>query len=132
VKFRATRYRIVSASSLCPACGAWTQVVALVVPAEGQETLDASLHYVEHIPESVQSRVRALAPWYRLTAESYWANHCEHCDTRQDEYELHCEPGGAFMPAPGSPAQAALRLSAWDIPEPIAAIAGGVSHDPPF
>jgi len=132
VIFRATRYRIVSASSPCPVCGAWTHVVALVVPAEGPEALDVCLHYVEQIPEPVQSRMRSLAPWYRLTAQAYWANHCEHCGTRQDEYELHCEPGGAFMPAQGSPAQAALRLTAWDIAEPFAAVAGGCSHDPPF
>ncbi len=129
---RATRYRIVSASSRCPGCGAWTHVVALVVPADGPETMSVCLHYVEHIPESVQSRVQALAPWFRLSAGSYWANHCEHCDTLQDEHELHCEPGGAFMPAPESPAAEALRLTAWDVAEPFAAIAGGCSYDPPF
>jgi hypothetical protein len=129
---RAKRYRIVSASARCPGCGAWTHVVALVVPAEGRETMSVCLHYVEHIPEAVQSRVRALAPWFRLSAGAYWANHCEHCDTLQDEHELHCEPGGAFMPAPESPGAEALRLTAWDVAEPFAAIAGGCSYDPPF
>jgi hypothetical protein len=124
--------------------------VALVVPA-GAESLGACLHYVEAIPESVQSRFHAVAPWYRPVGPgagtdrdvgaggsaganpiqgSYWANHCEHCDALQDEYELHCEPGGTFMPA--SAAEAAQRLAFWDVAESFYAVAGGCSHDPPF
>jgi hypothetical protein len=142
VKFRAARYRIVSANSRCAACDAWTHVVALVVPSEMPDGVGVCLHYVERLPDSVQSRLRALAPWYRRTevgaglvggepapAAAYWTNHCEHCNARQDEYELHCEPGGAFMPS--SAAEAAL-LTGWDVSEPFAAVAGGCSHDPPF
>ncbi len=135
--FRGTHYRIVSASSLCSACGAWTHVIALALPADRPETVGVTLYYVEDLPESVRSRVQALAPWYRRAAAaaeaapaaSCWANHCEHCDALQDDHELHCEPGGAFMPA--SAAEAAL-LTSWDVAEPFSAVAGGCSHDPPF
>jgi hypothetical protein len=97
----------------CIHCGEWTHLVALAVPPDHEVLVDSAwersaqgawLFYVEDLSESVQATVRELAPWYRLAPSeargaAYWMNHCEHCGAPQEDHELHCEPGGAFMPA---------------------------------
>lgn len=29
---------------------------------------------------------------------AYWMNHCEHCGMKQGDFEMYCEPQGAFFP----------------------------------
>jgi hypothetical protein len=141
MKIRAERYAIVSASALCPACGRWTHVVALVAPQQhacwGEQGWEpvaerASIFYVTDLSASVSRRLASLNPWYRKTAaspEACYANHCEHCAQALEDHDLHCEPGAAFQP---ETVGAAKALSLWDIEEALDADASGFSHDPDF
>ncbi len=151
--FRAATYAILSASARCGACGQWTHVVALAVPAahevfagDGWEpgSSGVRLFYVESLPASVRQRLELLTPWYRFslppvvaTAEDAgdfskrgWGNHCEHCDAPLDDHDLHCEPDTAFAAAlTGVGASAETRVLRWEIREPLEVVAGGAGDD---
>lgn len=63
----------------------------------------ACIHYIEHLPDAVVARIRTLTPhfWFdhsKMADESYWMNHCECCGMKQGDFNLHCEPRGAFLP----------------------------------
>jgi hypothetical protein len=65
--------------------------------------MGATLFYVEDLGDGVRTRARELSLWYHrgrseASKAGYWLNHCEHCGARQDDQDLHCEPGGAFLP----------------------------------
>ncbi len=149
MNIRSSVYAIANTCAVCSQCGAWTHVVAIVVPPEHEvlvetawerSALSAALFYVEDLSESVQATVRELAPWYRLApsearAAPYWINHCEHCGAAQDDHDLHCEPGGAFMPAGALRTDSdgiAAPIERLNVPRRFAAIAGGYSHEPPY
>jgi hypothetical protein len=94
----------------------------------------ALLFFVEALSESVMRQLNQLSPGYRLVdrpsaPNSYWMNHCRHCGTPLDDYELHCEPEGAFMP---SDEPAAARIELLRIPERLEAAAAGYSLEPEF
>jgi hypothetical protein len=96
--------------------------------------VDAFLFYVEQLPDRVQLQLRQISPGYRQAHSAvsqgiYWVNHCEHCGALLDDYELHCEPEGAFMPC--SEAEAG-KIHLLQILEPIEAQAAGYSPDPEF
>ena len=149
MNIRSPVYAIASTSAVCAPCGAWTHVVAIIVPAGHEVLVDtawdrsslaAALFYIEDLSESVQATVRELTSWYRLAPSEargapYWMNHCEHCGAAQDDHDLHCEPGGAFMPSAslvGDSGKGAARIHVLDVPRGFAAIAGGYAHEPPF
>ena len=61
------------------------------------------IHYVRYLPREVLARIAALTPNYRIdysktTESSYFMNHCEYCGMKQGDFQLHCEPQGAFVP----------------------------------
>ncbi len=155
VNVRSSRYLIAHTTGPCGHCRASTPLIALALPA-GHETVDdmpddvpaletphgtwsaaaagALLFYVEYLPESVQRRLSDLAPFYRSsstddTAASYWANRCIHCGAAQDDEELFCEPGGAFLPVTQA-AAASIRLQ--PIEAAIEAAAAGYAYQPQF
>ena len=95
---------------------------------------NALLFYVEDLPDHVQRRLNQLSPCFRLayskiTLNSYWANHCEHCGALVEDHELHCEFDGAFMP---SDEEAAAKIQLLQIPEALEAVAAGYSFEPEF
>src|ERR1700683_3805380 len=149
INYRSRTYRIARALQHCERCCELTPVVGLLLPV-GHETLAAHgetasaalewevseaevlLFLVEHIPERVRIRLRLLAPHYALdceddAADPYWMNHCARCGGRQNDYELYCEPEGAFAPV-GVKAAGAICLY-W-FPEPIETRALGYAHAP--
>jgi hypothetical protein len=147
--FRSSHYSIAQLSVDCWFCGASTRVVAVVLP-NGHETLDepdeqgnqswraaagnALLFFIDQVPRSVQVHLRLLAPgfqqaWSDEAEDTQWANHCEHCDELLDDDELHCEPGGTFMPM--TEAQGA-KIRLIKILEPLEAAASGYSPEPEF
>jgi hypothetical protein len=149
VNIRSPNYAIANASAACAECGAWTHVIALVVPPDHEMLVEsvwersafgAWLFYVEDLSESVQATVREFAPWYRLAPSeargaAYWMNHCEHCGAPQEDHDLHCEPSGAFAAAgvlvpEWSPGAAPIERLV--VPRRLAATAGGYSHEPVF
>jgi hypothetical protein len=154
---RSQSYYVARTNTQCWRCGFSTIVLALAVP-ESHETLDSDTHidseegseprtdawqranmhailfYVEYLPRDVQVCLTQLSPAFRLThspatLNSCWANHCEHCGGSLDEHELHCEPGGAFMPSSGA---AAAEISLLQIDTCFEAAAGGYAVEPEF
>lgn len=88
---------LVSTTTSCWQCGAHTQVFALevsgiidpVVPAEGQEDLDAValLQHLRALPDSITSELATAAPNFNIDFSktlhaSVWMNHCDACGTR--------------------------------------------------
>jgi len=99
-------------------------------PADG----NAFLFYVGSLPESVQSRLRDVSPSFRFayseaTQNSYWANHCDHCALLLSDYELHCEPEGAFVPLSET---AAAGIELLRVEEAFEAAADGYAFEPEF
>ena len=95
---------------------------------------EAALFYIERIPEDVLSRLLQFSQHYRIGSsdaaeESYWMNHCSFCGVGQDDFELYCEPEGAFMPI-SAEAAASIQLS--EVIEPFVAQAAGYAYAPEF
>ncbi len=145
---RSAGYSVVRTLGACWHCGLSTQLVAIALPPH-HETLNvdelessawelasgnAVLFYVEHLCDDVQSHMGQFSAFFRLarsekTQSSYWANHCEHCATLLDDHDLHCEPGGAFVPVDET---AAGKIQIFDFGRPFEAAATGYSLEPEF
>ncbi len=62
------------------------------------------VYYVTNLLPAVAARVKAFSRHCRVnfsktTQSSYWMNHCEHCCMKQGDFEMYCEPQGAFFPS---------------------------------
>jgi hypothetical protein len=148
---RSLTYSIAVAAQHCAHCAKLTPVVGLILPA-GHETLesdaddetraavwevadaDAILFFIEYLPESVQKRLQEFSQHYRLdhceqAQQSYWINHCCFCGRKQGEFELYCEPEGAFVPI-SEAAAASIRLH--HVAESIETRASGYAYAPEF
>jgi hypothetical protein len=135
---RAASYYIARTHIPCPHCGAITPLTAVAL-APAHETLDddaeewqsvpanAFLFYLEAVSYVVHVRLREEAP--NLCFDSYWANHCEHCERMLGDHEVHGEPGCGFTPL--SEEQAA-NIVLTEIAEPFEALAAGYSLEPDF
>lgn len=144
---RADFYCVVRATSACCHCGRGTVVTALAL-APGHEIFEADpesvvpsaedhwqaadagalLYHVEQLPCHVQRSLQEISPHYRR-AGPCWVNHCEHCAAPQSDEDLHCEPGGAFMPASAAEAAAIDLITCR---ESFEALAGGYAHEPDY
>jgi hypothetical protein len=138
---RSTRYLLLQAVTSCPRCAQPTSVFCFgLLPGHERRLADqwtaencgALLFYVERLSSEAVSLVRELAPGFRLdysgdTNGDNWLNHCQHCGARHADYDLHCEPDGAFLPT-GAPAAAQIQtVAVW---EPFSALAAGFSEAP--
>jgi hypothetical protein len=95
---------VVSARVRCWNCRAEIEVICLYCQTgvvEGEATLDFSVSNVTAIDEGLRLQ---LARWpnfhpLRGRAASYggFANHCPSCAKPQDDFYLHCQPGGIFF-----------------------------------
>jgi len=152
VNNRSQTYTVARAMQRCANCGELTGVIGIFLPA-GHETLEidpdaeedttaaetwevveagAGVFYVEHLPQAVQFRLRQLSQHYYIGAgdvagRSYWMNHCSLCGASQGDFELYCEPEGAFMPMS---AEAAGSIQLHEVLEPFAAQAVGYAFAP--
>lgn len=119
IRIRSDRYFIARTGKGCWKCGEHTSVLGFILPA-GHETIEPDdedeeedvwcrydepsiIYYVTDLPPSVSARARMLSRHYRVdfsktTQGSYWMNHCEHCGMKQGDFEMYCEPQGAFFP----------------------------------
>jgi hypothetical protein len=140
-------YAIARGLQRCEKCARLTPVIGLVL-FPGHETLEsdadavagdvwesadtrALLLFIEFLPESVQRRLQQFSQHYRLErdeqeGQSYWMNHCSFCGAKQRDFELYCEPEGAFMPISK---QAAAHIRLYEVPEPFEALAGGYMYE---
>jgi hypothetical protein len=138
---RSSSYYIAQTDVGCTCCNRRSRVLALAVPPNHRIKLDDGWHtvaanafifHVAELPRSVAQRVIERSCGLRLTrgedANSYWANHCEHCGAMFSDDELHCEPGG-FMPSDAAEAEA-ICLS--HISRAFSAAAAGHAIDPEF
>jgi len=151
---RSPTYSIAHALQRCIHCLELTPVVGVVLPA-GHETLEADavrdggafesdvwetadaealLFLIEYLPEAVVNRLRELSEYFRLdynedSEQSYWLNYCSHCGIKQEDFELYCEPEGAFLPI-SEGAAASIRLH--DVQELFEARAAGYAYAPQF
>jgi hypothetical protein len=135
---RAASYYIARTSMPCPHCGAITRLTAVAL-APAHETCDgeseewqamaanAFLFYLEAVSITVHARLIQAAP--NLAFDSYWANHCEHCERIVGDHEVHGEPGRGFTPQSGDDA---ARIVLTEIVEPFEASAAGYSLEPEF
>jgi len=118
ITVRSSTYFIAQTAKLCWKCGERTVVYGFVLPA-GHQTLEPDedderdawyrydeptiVHYVTDLLPAVEARIRAFSRYYRVdfsktTQSSYWMNHCEQCGMKQGDFEMYCEPQGAFFP----------------------------------
>lgn len=141
---RARSYGVARATHVCARCSGETAVYAIALSQE-HEVLDiesvaetwmpapagALVFHVERLSASVQGRLRTLAPLYRrdyscVTGGAYWVNHCHRCGSVQEDQDLHCEPGSAFMPMTAD-AVAAIRVT--EVRDALAATVSGYAYE---
>jgi hypothetical protein len=84
--------------SSCWQCGADIDVVAIYCGAatfDGEPFNDCTVINITDTDEAFGAQ---LAPWpFFRKDEGVFCNVCPHCDTPQEETDLHCEPEGAFF-----------------------------------
>ncbi|HCL3713518.1 TPA: hypothetical protein N2B46_003761 [Pseudomonas aeruginosa] len=119
ISVRSSSYFIAQTTKPCWKCNEHTSVFGFILPA-GHETLEPDegdderdawyrydeptiVHYVTDLFPAVATRIKAFSRHYRVdfsktTQSSYWMNHCEHCGMKQGDFEMYCEPQGAFFP----------------------------------
>jgi len=154
INIRSPAYLVGRTAGTCEYCRGSTRLLALALPpshetlhvyANGESedlcvdvwqvaSVNAFIFHVEYLPEAIGGRLSQLSQFYRFARgegamNSYWANHCEHCAALFDDYELFCEPDGAFMPTNEADASA-IELS--QIDEPFEAAAAGYAYEPEF
>ena len=95
------------------------------------------MFFIEYLSEAVRNRLRQHSQHYRLdhderAGQIYWMNHCSFCGAQQEDFELYCEPEGAFLPI-SEHAAASIRLQ--EVSEPFAAQAAApyktIARPPP-
>jgi hypothetical protein len=115
---RAPRYCLAESSRDCLRCAHHKPVFAIALPPGHQELciedgpaddhwepvdLAALLLYIADMPEPIPTRLRLLAPRYRIdftqgTESFYWMNHCEHCDAKLGDFDTIDGYNTAFNP----------------------------------
>jgi hypothetical protein len=95
---------VVSGYVKCWNCRADVQVICLYCQTgfvDGEAMLDFSVSNISDIDESLRLQLRRWPRFHpirrRGTASGAFANHCPGCDKPQDEFYLHCQPGGLFF-----------------------------------
>jgi hypothetical protein len=143
---RSQDYFVARTRARCRHCGRTTGLLALALSgkhearvaddSEGWQTAggNAFVFQVEQLPDHVQARLSRLSRHFRpapigAAGSSTWTNHCEHCGAVLEEQDLHCEPGGAFMP---SNETAAARIQLLQMREPFEAVAAGYALEPQY
>lgn len=140
---RSANYLLLHAIAPCPHCSQPTSVFCLGVTAGYEsrteerwfsEDAAALLFYVESLSMEAGNLVRELAPQFRVdysmsVDRNYWVNHCQHCETSQEDHDLHCEPDAAFLPTSVHAAEQILTVA---VQAPFLARAGGISDQLSF
>jgi hypothetical protein len=59
--------------------------------------------YVNHLSEYPLKLIKEISPNYyydfsKTTSDNYYMNHCEYCGSKQGDFFMYSEPGGAFCP----------------------------------
>ncbi|HTC50767.1 MAG TPA: hypothetical protein VK700_02400 [Steroidobacteraceae bacterium] len=107
---RSDEYRILSDEAVvvsgrvkCWNCLADVEVICLYCQTglvDGEPTIDFSVSNVTRIDEALRLQLARWPKYHPLRgrgAESCFANHCPRCERPQDDFYLHCQPGGLFF-----------------------------------
>jgi hypothetical protein len=87
---------------LCAMCGAHIEVICIFCQSGIEAGMDDGISQftVSNIWAMAETLAKQLKRWpgYRkATGEEYFANHCRHCGSMQEEYLLHSEPEDVFF-----------------------------------
>jgi hypothetical protein len=96
--------------TLCWYCDANIEIICIYCES-GVDVEEELTHFtVSNIWSMDEALARQLARWpnFRkgvgpIHGAPYFANHCPHCDTLQEDFLLHDEPSDPFFPNPHSP-----------------------------
>jgi hypothetical protein len=95
---------VVSGRVRCWNCRAEIEVICLYCQTgfvDGEATLDFSVSNVTVVDESLRLQLGRWPNFHPLRGRSAenggFANHCPSCDKPQDDFYLHCQPGGIFF-----------------------------------
>jgi hypothetical protein len=94
---------VVSGRILCWNCRADIEVICLYCQTgfvDGEPTLDFSVSNVTALDEALRlqlARWPTFHPIHRRGEGGGFANHCPSCTRPQDDFYLHCQPGGIFF-----------------------------------
>jgi hypothetical protein len=138
----------------CPRCDQPTSAFAIVLPKGHEIRLEsgglasggveassweivgsaAMLFYVDEISAGAKDWLKSIAPNFgrnfcRSTGNHYWTSICEHCGHLMEDHNLHCEPGGAFLPRSDGVLE---QIHSVEIPVAFSASAVGYTNDPAF
>ncbi|CAI8950407.1 DUF5710 domain-containing protein [Brevibacillus sp. IT-7CA2] len=114
---RANSFEIAESVQACWKCRKKTRVFSFCLP-EGFELLEEHGESVERwvrqdystmlsnitvLSERVLEVIQRITTRYvvnfsKTASQSYYLNHCEHCNSKQGDFYLHNEPGNAFFP----------------------------------
>jgi hypothetical protein len=150
INIRSAGFAVAWTDAPCRQCAKSTRVLAVVLPPQHEAlVLDdensagdtwespgcaAWLFHIESLPPPVVLRLQFLSPGFRRarsapTQGACWVNHCANCGSLLEDHDLHCEPGGAFLP---SDPQSGARIRLEVLPERLEAAAAGYSIEPHF
>lgn len=137
---------IAQTKGTCWNCNEATLLTSILLP-ESHQTLEAGqnenetfwltrdkpafIFYIYDIPHdnllSLQKINHYLSKDFSKTTQSkYWMNHCQHCSSKQGDFQMHCEPDGYFCRLDPNEAK---EISLYTINQSFTASCGDISHD---
>lgn len=143
---RSSYWYITQTKGICWKCQETTLLTSILLP-EGHQTLEAGskenetfwmtrdkpafIFYIYDIPHEnllkLQDIKHYLAKDFSKTTQSkYWMNHCQHCSSKQGDFQMHCEPEGYFCRLNPDTAKEILLYT---VDQPFTASCGNISHD---
>jgi hypothetical protein len=109
---------VVSGNVKCWNCRSEIEVICLYCQTgfvDGDAIVDFSVSNVTRIDDSLRLQLARWPRFHRVQNQDgefgYFANHCPNCDRPQDDFYLHCRPGGIFFSFQ-NPAAGELRIHA--------------------
>jgi hypothetical protein len=95
---------VVSGQVKCWHCQAEAPVICVYCQTgfvDGEAILDFSVSNITAVDAALRVQLQRWPRFHparrRGTASGVFANHCPSCDKPQDDFYLHCQPGGLFF-----------------------------------
>jgi hypothetical protein len=93
---------VAQAKILCNTCGAHIEVICIFCRSGGEAGMDDGISQftvsnIWAMDEALAQQLKRWPGYRKVTGEEYFANHCRHCGSAQEEYLLHSEPGDVFF-----------------------------------